>query len=175
MSFTIQSWLPRLHLNSLVIIIGLLFSTSNIGCASRTPTYGYKDEHFTQFIISYQKEAAKFATINQHALANDIYTLEIKFAPGRTKTELGYFYQDFHDRMIVINEDTFFDLDYDGQEQLLYHELTHALFHAKHNDRMLGQNYPASIMSTYHYKTYNSKTRDMYINQLFGIDIYQTH
>ena len=173
MKSTIQSWLPRLHLNSLVIIIFLLFSTSNIGCASRTPTYGFKDEHFTQFIISYQKEAAKFATINQFALANDIYTLEIKFAPGRTKTELGYFYRDYHNRMIVINEDTFFQLEYNAQEQLMMHELTHALFHAKHNNEMLPSGCGKSIMHQYHQgKCYNETTREKYLKQLFEHDIF---
>lgn len=169
MKSTIQSWLPRLHLNSLVIIVCLLLSTSNVGCASKK--HRFKDPYLVQFVISYQKEGAKFATINQHRLADNIDSLEVKFAPARSNSELGYFYEDYHDRMVVINEDTFFELDYDAQEQLLFHELTHALFHARHSNEMLTTKCAKSIMHKYHQgKCYNETTKDKYLNQLFLVD-----
>lgn len=160
-----------------LIIYCVLFLNVNLGCATRSQEYGAKDEHFEVFIHSYINETKKYDTINQTALVKDLYSLTIQFGKVRSETELGVCSIIFSGgkltKRITINKDKFFNMSYGHQEELLFHELTHCLFHVRHNDsvdKTTGK--PKSIMNTYQTGLLAGPNRDKYIQQLFTVDIY---
>jgi hypothetical protein len=72
-------------------------------------------------------------------------------------------------RRIIISKAYWVNLDDDGKELLMFHELGHCLLDRAHNDEIIGFGTPASIMNTKLFpgRAY-SQQRAAYLDELFN-------
>lgn len=157
-------------INVLAVILFLLLDGCLIGCATRPQPYGAKDPYFAVFIHEYIKAAKKY-NIDEYALTNDFYSLIIRFDDDIKDPNILAYYSSFNHE-IVIDREEWFKMDYYTQEQLMAHEITHALFGANHINDMSSSMCSGSIMNTYLYRCYTALTREYYLKRLFTKDIF---
>lgn len=136
----------------------------------------YKDPLLEPFLDAYIHEAAKYKVSIDPVAASQLI---IKFDDSIPKDDIGVTrrWVSFNKNVTILIRRSFFDKsDYFSIEQLMFHELTHALFSGGHLDKTNQQGEPVSIMNSYHIPLSIYETnRQKYLKQLFTSDIFNKY
>lgn len=151
-------------------------STVEIKTTSNLPLNIYKDPLLEPFLEAYMHEAAKYK-VNIDPIAAS--RLIIMFDDSIPKDNIGLTrrWVSFNKNVTILIRKSFFDKsDYFSIEQLMFHELTHALFSGGHLDTKNKNGEPISIMNSYHIPLSIYETnRQKYLKQLFTSDIFNKY
>lgn len=160
----------------LLILAYFLYSPFSQDNTAHTPKIkpSFKHTLLVPFLEAYIEEAAKYGVRISH---NDIKRLEMDFYDDLNPGQIGLTrttkFEDGSKKVQLFIRKLYYDnADYFDIEQLMFHELTHALFEADHTETMKDGR-PLSIMHPNHIKlSQYESNRKKYIDQLFKYDIF---
>jgi hypothetical protein len=152
-----------------IFIILLTLTILNTSCTKIKNTYEV-DFAFQPYVEQYISEAH-----SRHIVINE-ENLIIKFDDGeQTGMQEGVFVNGRCIRnvgqvpIVYINRLQWSNYNYYDKVELIFHETTHCLLGQGHDDALLSNHIPKSIMNTYHLgsQIFNAQTYDYYVNELF--------
>jgi hypothetical protein len=136
----------------------------------------YKDPLLEPFLEAYIHEAAKYKV---NIDPNKILQLELFFSELLPKDNIGLtrrYLNSNRNISVFIKKSFYLKSDYFAIEQLMFHELTHALFKGGHLDKTNQNGNPVSIMNSWHIPLPIYETnREKYLKQLFTSDIFNEY
>lgn len=129
--------------SSVVAVLAVSLALSP-ACGNKLDTKKrYKSEASTDFnphVASFKREVRKH---HSKLVSKRIFITYVDELPGRA---VGLCVPDQEQPAIFIKKSFFKNLDYDQQEQLMWHELGHCLLGKEHDASHLNNGYPTSIM-----------------------------